>query len=143
MKRNELNNDDRVLVDIAIETAKKLYLNNKHEVASALKTASGETYTGIHIESSLGWPCVCGEVSAMCKMVSDGRRDLDTIVAIWQNEKEQHFVLPPCGRCRELISDFNPNAMVIVSKEDNHWGEDSINNLCKVMVKDLLPLKAL
>ena len=75
------------------------------------------------------------------QMVSDGRRDLDTIVAIWQNEYEQHFVLPPCGRCRELISDFNSNAMVIVSVY-NHC-EDSINNLCKVMVKDLLPLKAL
>ena len=52
------------------------------EVAAALRTTSGSIFTGIHIEASVGYADVCGEVAAICNMVNAGHRDLEAIVAV-------------------------------------------------------------
>ena len=54
------------------------------------------------------------------------------IVAIWGDGKGAYRLLSPCGRCREIISDFNPDTWVIVGSLDHPY---------KVKVSDLLPLK--
>jgi cytidine deaminase len=68
----------------------------------------------------------------MSNMASAGRRDLEAIVAVVSNGRGSHELLAPCGRCRELISDFNPNASVIVGTLDRPY---------VMSVADLLPLK--
>jgi cytidine deaminase len=75
-------------------------------------------------------------------MVSAGHRDLDTVVAVWRSPEGKHYPLPPCGRCREVISDFSPQAWVIVTTMQNHWDVAAINKLGKVRISDLLLLNA-
>jgi cytidine deaminase len=141
VERSELTEQDRQLLREAIETSDRLYLENIHEVAAAVRTTGGEVFSGIHFETAVGWANVCGEVAAICCMVSAGHRDLDTVVAVWRDPSGQHFLLPPCGRCREVISDFNREAWVIVSTKTDPWEVGSVDTPCKVRVSDLLPLK--
>jgi cytidine deaminase len=110
----ELTDAERALIEAAQETGDRLYLKDVHEVAAALRTRSGHVYTGIHIEADVGFADVCGEVAAICNMVSAGERDLESIVALYRHEDGRFTLLSPCGRCRELINDFNPHARVIV-----------------------------
>jgi cytidine deaminase len=71
-------------------------------VAAALKTEAGNIYTGIclQLECGIGF---CAEHSAVAEMLKHRERVITEIVAI--NKKR---ILPPCGRCRELIAQVAP-----------------------------------
>jgi cytidine deaminase len=69
-------------------------------------------------------------------MVNDGHQDLATIVALrgFDDDKNRFEIMSPCGRCRELIGDFNPNAQVIVGTIDKPY---------RMAISDLMPLKSI
>ena len=82
-------------------------------VAAALVTVNGNLYTGICIDTvcSLG---SCAEYSAIAEMLKGRESEIHTIVAVCGAE-----VVPPCGRCRELIrqvSDANSRTRIIVAR---------------------------
>ena len=119
------------MIESAKLTYKKLYLKDVHEVAAAVRTASGDIFNGIHIEADVGFADVCGEVSAICVMVSTGHRDLQSVVAVSGDSYDELEIWAPCGRCREVIKNFNPNAWVVVG---------TVKEPYKVTVSELLPL---
>jgi cytidine deaminase len=53
-----LTDEHRQLIESAKLTADRLQLVGIHEVAAALRTTSGEVFTGIHIEASVGCRCL-------------------------------------------------------------------------------------
>ena len=128
----ELEAFDLDLIEQAKETLRRLWVKDRHEVAAALRTGSGEVFTGIHIEADVGFADVCGEVAAICHAVAHGYRDFETIVALTGDGSEPVQLMAPCGRCREVISDFNRNAWVIVGTVEQPY---------KVRISELLPLK--
>jgi cytidine deaminase len=132
LKKTKLSADDRALVDAARETFDRLYLKDKNEVAVALRTRSGSIYTGIHIEASVGFADVCGEISAICHALAHGERDYEAIVALWRKENCGFELPSPCGRCRELISDFSKDTWVIMGTPEAPY---------KIRIGELLPLK--
>jgi cytidine deaminase len=133
--------DEEVLAQ-AIAASDRLYLQGIQEVGAAVRTASGQIFSAIHFETSTGFANVCGEVAAICLMVAAGHRDLHTVAAVWRSPQGAHFLLPPCGRCREVISDFNPQARVIISSSPDHWQPEAILHPLVVQVAELLPLKS-
>jgi len=73
-------------------------------VGAALLTESGRVYTGVCIDtaSSMGF---CAEHAAAAAMVTAGESHVVRMVAVnWDGN-----VLPPCGRCREFISQLHPD----------------------------------
>ena len=70
-------------------------------VAAALLTRTGRTYTGICVDTacSLGF---CAEHAAIAEMLKARESEVDVIVAV-----SGSGILPPCGRCRELIWQVN------------------------------------
>jgi cytidine deaminase len=128
----ELSTLDRDLVEETKRTADRLYLEDTHKVAAALRTRSGEVFSGINIEARMPFADVCGEVAALCAMVAAGRRDPQVIVAIHRDGEGAFELFPPCGRCRELISDFDLNTWVIVGTLEQPF---------KVKIAELLPFK--
>jgi cytidine deaminase len=61
-------------------------------------------------------------------MVSEGEEEIETIVAV--SHKDGGYVLPPCGKCRQFISEFG-NPYVIIQLE----GE-----IKKIRLSELYPL---
>ena len=94
-------------------------------VGAAILTNAGNVYEGVCIDtsSSMGF---CAEHAAAAAMITAGENIISKVVAVnWDGQ-----VLPPCGRCREFLSqlaDENINAEVMVK-------ENTI-----VSLKDLLP----
>lgn len=72
--------------------------NSAGDVACALLSSAGNLYFGvcIDINSGIGF---CAEHSAIAAMITAGETGIFRIVAVCGNG----VVLPPCGRCRELI----------------------------------------
>lgn len=143
MNYTSLSHDDTELLQQAIAASDRLYVKGVQEVGAAVRTATGQVFAGIHFETATGFATVCGEVAAICCMVAAGHRDLETIAAVWRDPEGGHCLLPPCGRCREVISDFNPNAWVIITTQPDHWDRAAIESPGKVRIGELLPLKAL
>ena len=71
-------------------------------VGCALQTRSGKVYTGVSVGTSanLGF---CAEVCAMAQMIKEGETEIETVVAVGP----QGELIPPCGRCRELMFQLN------------------------------------
>ncbi len=83
-------------------------------VGSALITREGNIYTGTCIDAacSIGF---CAEHSAISEMLKNGESEIRQIIAVTNGKK----ILPPCGRCRELILQVNHrnrNTSVFLSK---------------------------
>jgi cytidine deaminase len=84
------------------------------EVGAALLTASGKIYVGVCIDTacSMGF---CAEHAAAAAMITAGENRVIKMIAVGTNGE----ILPPCGRCREFISDLhskNLNTEVMVSE---------------------------
>ena len=80
---------------------------NFGDVASTLVTAAGHRYSGVCIDTGSGTG-FCAEHSAIAAMVTAGEYQIRRIVAVWRDEQDRLYVLPPCGRCREFIRQIDP-----------------------------------
>jgi cytidine deaminase len=72
-------------------------------VGAALLTTSGSVYTGVCIDTacSMGF---CAEHAAAAAMITAGENQVVKMVAV----NSEGGILPPCGRCREFISQLHP-----------------------------------
>lgn len=94
-------------------------------VGAAILAESGKVYTGVCIDtgSSMGF---CAEHAAAGAMITAGESRILKMIAVGEDGQ----IMPPCGRCREFISqlhDDNLNTEVMV-------GEGVI-----VTIRELLP----
>ncbi len=115
-----------------IERAQKIavYHESPHEVkigevGSVLVTDKGKLYEGVSIHACCGIG-FCAEHSAVAAMVTKQEYVVKKIVAVSGDGR----VMPPCGRCREMLYEIDPanmEAEVIVEK----------NKVVKL--RDLLP----
>jgi cytidine deaminase len=64
-------------------------------------------------------------------MVTAGEYRISKIVAVWRDDDGQLFVLPPCGRCRELLRQVDPQ---------NLDTEIVVSSSSTTRLRDLLPL---
>ncbi len=72
------------------------------DVASTLVTEGGNLFSGVCIDTGSGTG-FCAEHAAIAAMVTAGEYRIAKIVAVWRDEHDALYVLPPCGRCREFI----------------------------------------
>ena len=96
-------------------------------VGAVIVSRSGDKYTGICLDfsSSLGF---CAEHAAIAEMLKAHESEIAMVVAV----SHDGSVLPPCGRCREMmwqLNDSNVNALVILAP--NH----------AVTLRELLPFR--
>jgi cytidine deaminase len=103
---------DRELVAAALELLRERAAVGRHEVAAALRTRSGAVHRGLHVESSIGRASICAEGAAIAAAAAAGDTEIEAIVAVLDTGDDWR-VVTPCGLCRELISDYAPEATVI------------------------------
>ena len=77
------------------------------DVAATLVTDVGSVFSGVCIDTASGTG-FCAEHAAIAAMVTAGEYRIARIVAVWRDESGDLYVLPPCGRCRELIRQIDP-----------------------------------
>ena len=124
----KLQSKDFKLIEEARKIIVQNYKENQHEVGAALRTKTGNVFSAVHLEAYVGRIAVCAEAIAIGMAASAGDTDIDTIVAV--NRKGE--IVSPCGMCRELISDYSPQAYVIIP------GDSGAE---KLLIGDLLPKK--
>ncbi len=92
----------------AMKLAYVPYSNFK--VGSAVLAKSGKVYVGCNIENASYGLSLCAERVAIFKAISE-REDISAVAVASESGNS-----PPCGSCRQVILEFNPNADVYFLK---------------------------
>jgi len=106
--------EDRKLIEAARSIIALRSKPEAHEVGAALRTRSGKLFAAVNVKANVGRVSICAEAVAIGMAAAAGDTDIETIVAVDQKGR----VISPCGMCREMISDYAPQAEVIVSGGD-------------------------
>ncbi|XP_058819928.1 cytidine deaminase-like [Topomyia yanbarensis] len=92
------------LIQAAIEVRKNAYCPySNFAVGAALRTTTGEIFTGCNVENGTFGPSICAERTAICKAVSEGFREYEAIAVVGYQETQ---FTTPCGTCRQTLSEF-------------------------------------
>ncbi|MBO5904069.1 MAG: cytidine deaminase [Clostridia bacterium] len=99
--------DNKELIELAGKARKASYSPySGYAVGAALLCADGTVYLGCNIENAAFSPTVCAERTAFFKAVSDGKRDFLKIAVVGGKADEPDGFSPPCGVCRQVMSEF-------------------------------------
>ena len=98
--------DAATLIEIAAALARPFTPSaecSSGTVAAALVTVAGHVFTGVCVDTrcSLGF---CAEHAAVAEMLKAREAEVRMVVAVTSGGD----VLPPCGRCRELLWQISP-----------------------------------
>ena len=126
---------DTELVEAARLVLVRHYRPFWHMVSAALRGRDGRIWTGVHLGATVGRMQVCAEVIALGRAILEGDGTIECAVALRHPKAEEAAgriaVVPPCGACRELLTDYDPQASVIVP---------GVHGLGRVPIGTLLPL---
>ena len=92
------------LMQRAHEAAKNAYAPySEFRVGAALEMAGGEIICGVNVENRSYGLSNCAERTAIFTALTMGKRDIRAIAVAGPDSREP---LPPCGACRQVISEF-------------------------------------
>lgn len=124
---------DAALIAAATAAIRARYRPGWHVVGAAVRLHSAEIVTGVHLDANVGRIAVCAEAVALGRAVTEfGSSDIKTIVAVYHDRDGEVRIVSPCGMCREMISDYAPEATVLL---------DGPTGPCHHTVASLLPEK--
>ncbi|MFD0538838.1 cytidine deaminase family protein [Actinomadura luteofluorescens] len=116
---------DYELVEVAGRVAAECSRGDEHTVAAAARARDGRIVTAMNVHHFTGGPCA--ELAVIGTAAAQGAHQLDAVVAVGGGDRG---VMPPCGRCRQVLLDYFPAIRVIV---------DTDGVLRAVPVAELLP----
>ena len=110
---------DRQLMDRAMEMLDRAYMPySGFPVGAAILCGDGSVYTGCNVENAAYGSTICAERTALVKAVSEGHRDdLERIAVAGQGQD----YCWPCGACRQMLYEFNPEMTVLVGRGDGDF----------------------
>jgi cytidine deaminase len=95
------------LINKALEMLRFSYTPySNFKVGAALLCSDETIFTGCNIENSSYGPSVCAERTAIFKAVSEGHKDFKAIAIVGGKEGKVEDFCPPCGVCRQVMSEF-------------------------------------
>jgi len=99
---------------------------SKFPVGTALLCEDGTVYTGCNVENGSFQLCICAEMTAIVKAVSEGHTKFRAIF-VASDLKEQFIV--PCGACRQYLSEFGTDWYVYMTKPDGTYLRRTVEQL--------------
>ena len=101
---------------------------SKFQVGAIVETTAGNTFTGCNVENSSYGLSMCAERNAIGAMVATVGPQPIKRIAIVANR-----LASPCGACRQVISEFGSEIVIISAAADN------LEHICRWTIADLLP----
>ena len=117
---------DRNLIGMASDVMANSYSPySRFKVGAAIECADGAVFTGCNIENVSFGATICAEASAIASAVSAGKRKFKRIAIT----SEGSMYCFPCGKCRQLLSEFAPDIEVLCSRADGRYVSYSLSSL--------------
>ena len=105
-----MNIDFDLLLDQAKSASEKAYAPySGYKVGAALLCSDGTVFTGCNVENASYSLTICAERNAVFQAVAAGQRDFLALAIYVDGE----VLFPPCGACRQVLAEFNPNLHIL------------------------------
>ncbi len=110
------------LVELAKEACGHAYAPySKFQVGAALLCEDGSVYTGSNIENASYAPTNCAERTAIFTAFHEGERSFTAIAVVGGAHGAIEGICPPCGVCRQVLSEFcDPELKIYLGKSDGY-----------------------
>jgi cytidine deaminase len=100
------------LIEIAHLAKENAYAPySRFRVGAALQTDDGAIFAGCNVENSSYSLTICAERTALFKAVCQAHKKFRAIAIV---SDDRNF-LPPCGACRQVLSEFAPDLTLILT----------------------------
>ena len=100
------------LVTQAIEVAGRAYAPySRFQVGAVLVGKDGRIFAGCNVENISFGLTICAERNAVFAAVAAGCREFAKIVIVADTE----VPASPCGACRQVLAEFNPDLELVLS----------------------------
>ncbi|MGM0853177.1 MAG: cytidine deaminase [Bacillota bacterium] len=103
-------NAEQLIQEAKLAREKAYVPYSKFKVGAALLSKDGKVYHGCNIENAAYSMCNCAERTALFKAYSEGDTDYSMIAVVADTARP----VPPCGACRQVISELCPKEMKVV-----------------------------
>jgi cytidine deaminase len=80
---------------------------SRFKVGAAVR-AGGKVFTGVNVENAAYPIGVCAERIALGAAITAGERDVEAVAVVGSSDEPT----PPCGGCRQYLSEFGDFAVV-------------------------------
>ncbi len=88
---------------------------SRFRVGAALLTEGGEIFEGCNVENSSYSLTICAERNAVFQAVMSGKTIFRSIAIA----SDDHAFLPPCGACRQVLSEFSPSMEIVLTNAEH------------------------
>ncbi len=107
---DENTNATDTLRDAAFAAMENAYAPySRFRVGAALRTSTGAVISGCNVENAVYGEALCAERVAVAAAVAQGMKNFEEIAIASESDDPA----PPCGSCRQTMSEFAPELRVI------------------------------
>jgi len=131
MQPSTNNELDRDLLEAAVAAATEVRDRahapySRFQVGAAVVDGDGRIFTGCNVENASYGLTVCAERNAVALAVANGSRRLKAVVIVTAAPTPT----PPCGACRQVLSEFGPDMLVVSRTVD---GQEATYQLSEIL----------
>jgi cytidine deaminase len=101
---------------------------SRFRVGAVVVGADGEVFTGANVENAAYPASSCAEATAINTAVAQGVRKIDT-VAVACIDAEDVEGAYPCGRCRQIMSEFRVDTVIVTAGDGSEVRQHTLDEL--------------
>ena len=101
---------------------------SKFRVGAVVVGADGEVFSGANVENAAYPSSNCAEATAIHNAVAQGVRRLDVVATACIDAVDVDGSYP-CGRCRQIMSEFGVKRVLVTAGEGSEIREHSLEEL--------------
>lgn len=121
---------DYYLIEAAKKASENSYSPYSHfRVGAALLCEDGELFTGCNVENSSYGATCCAERTALFSAVARGKRRFSKIAIVGSSDRDFSQPTPPCGICRQVLSEFCGSDFEIILTDKNEIKKLSLSEI--------------
>ncbi|WP_338957389.1 MULTISPECIES: cytidine deaminase [unclassified Spiroplasma] len=105
-------------------------------VAAIVILKNSKEVLGVNVENAAYSVGICAERAALSQVIAQGYKKEDIISLFLITDSET--VGSPCGMCRQFMIEIMPETCPVYISNKNE--NNDTKTICKILVKDLLPL---
>ena len=121
--------DKDQLVERAREAAELAYVPySNFRVGAVVVADNGEVFTGANVENAAYPSSSCAEATAVNTAVASGVRKIDTVAVACVDAADTDGAYP-CGRCRQIMSEFDVDRVIVTAGEGSEVREHTLDEL--------------
>ena len=121
--------DKDQLVERARAAAEHAYVPySNFRVGAVVVADNGDVFTGANVENAAYPSGSCAEATAVNTAVASGVRKIDTVAVACVDAADTDDAYP-CGRCRQIMSEFDVDQVIVTAGEGSEVRAHTLDEL--------------